>query len=180
MVIFIYKVFNKLTSIVISMDSSIGLTNDKLISLYLSRVIPINEIRHRIIKMKTNAEDEDTFEYHNDRWSSIAGSHYIAHDTHQNKFSYIFNDGRSVVHVDHNMDFYNLTGISYQIVELIHELIKIKNDDEICFWDLDNFKKQEEWLKNDDSIFSKLAGLITKEINLKKLNNINDLFIVNL
>ena len=151
------------------MDSSIALTKEKLISLYLSRLIPIDEIRHRVIKMKNILEDEDTFDYHNDRWSSIAGSHYIAHDTHQNKFSYIFNDGRSVVHIDHKMDFYNLTGISYQIVELIHELIKIKNDDGIYFRDLDGRKTQDEWLKSDDLLFSKLAKLITKEINLKKI-----------
>ena len=148
---------------------SIGLTKGKQISLYLSRLIPINEIRYRILNMKTEKEDKETLDYHIERWSSIAGSHYIAHDTHQNKFSYIFNDGRSVVHIDHKMDFYNLTGISYQIVELIHELIKIKNDDEIYFRDLDGLKTQDEWIKSDDLLFSKLAKLITKEINLKKI-----------
>jgi len=64
------------------------------------------------------------------------------------------------------MDFYNLTGISYQIVELIHEIIKIKNQDDLCFRDLDGLKIQEEWIKSDDLLFSKLALLITKEINL--------------
>ena len=120
--------------------------------------------------MKNILEDEDTFDYHNDRWSSIAGSHYIAHDTHQNKFSYIFNDGRSIVHIDHKMDFYNLTGISYQIVELIHDLIKIKNEDGIYFRVVLHrcLKTQDEWLKSDDLLFSKLAKLITKEIELKR------------
>jgi len=151
------------------MDSSmdlIDLTKDKQISLYLSRLIPINEIRYRILNMKNKKEDKETLDYHTERWSSIAGSHYTAHDTHQNKFSYIFSNGNYVVHVDHNMDFYNLTGISYQIVELIHEIIKIKNQDDLCFRDLDGLKIQEEWIKSDDLLFSKLALLITKEINL--------------
>jgi len=154
------------------MEHSVDLKKDKLISLYLSRLIPINEIRYRIIKLKKVMEEEDTLDYHEDRWASIAGSHYIARDTHQNKFSYIFNDRNYVVHVDHGMDFYNLTGISYQIIDLIHELIKInKDDDGISYLDnlsISGFKTHKEWLQSDDSLFSKLANLITKEINLNK------------
>ena len=149
---------------------SIGLTKGKQISLYLSRLIPINEIRYRILNMKTEKEDKETLDYHIERWSSIAGSHYIAHDTHQNKFSYIFSNGNYVVHVDHKMDFYNLTGISYQIVELIHEIIKIKNQDDLCFRDLAGLKTDEEWLKSDDLLFSMLADLITKAIKSKKMD----------
>ena len=153
------------------MEYSIDLKQDKLISLYLSRLIPIDDIRYRIIKMKKVMEEEDTLDYYEERWSSIAGSHYIARDTHQNKFSYIFNDENYVVHVDHKMDFYNLTGISYQIIDLIHELIKIKKDDGISYLDnlsISGFKSHKEWLKSDDSLFSKLANLITNEINLNK------------
>ena len=141
---------------------SLSLKKDDLISLYLSRVIPICELREKIIIDKNKLEDKETLAYHTDRWDTIAGSHYMAHDTHMGKFSIIFNSEHFVVKPDHRLDFYNLTGISYQIVELIHELIKLKNKTNPWTNTTD-----KELLIQDDALYSQLATLIMKEMKLQ-------------
>jgi hypothetical protein len=136
-----------------------SLKKDQLISLYLSRLIPINEIRYQIINRKNKMETQETLDYHMDRWTNIAGSHYTIHDTHHNKISFIYNGGMDyVVKPDHRLDFYNETGISYQIVELIHRLIKMKN---VRMQRIFHFNK---YLKSDDKLYSQLANLIMKEM----------------
>ena len=105
-----------------------SLKKDKLISLFLSRVIPIDEIRYKIIKIKNEKENQETLEYHTDRWENIAGSYYMIRDSHMNKFSYVLDSQTYVIRQDHKLDFYKLTGISYQIIDLIHELIELKGD----------------------------------------------------
>jgi len=143
---------------------SLSLKKDDLISLYLSRVIPVFELREKIIIDKNKLEDKETLAYHTDRWDTIAGSHYMAHDTHIGKFSLIFNSEHFVVKPDHRLDFYNLTGISYQIVELIHELIKLKNKTNP--WNNINMT-DKELLIQDDALYSQLATLIMKEMKLQ-------------
>ena len=105
-----------------------SLKNDEKIRLYLKEFIPIPEICNKIIKIKNSKESEDTLKYHIDRWESIAGEHHFTRDTHYGKFSYIFDDSNYVVKRDHRIYFYQMTGIPYQIVELIHELIRILNE----------------------------------------------------
>jgi len=136
-----------------------SLKKDQLISLYLSRLIPINEIRYQIINRKNKMETQETLDYHMDRWTNIAGSHYTIHDTHHNKISFIYNGGMDyVVKPDHRTDFYDATGVSYQIVELIHRLIKMKN---VRMQRIFHFNK---YLKSDDKLYSQLANLIMKEM----------------
>jgi hypothetical protein len=138
-----------------------SLKKEQLISLYLSRVIPISEIRYLIINRKNKIETEETLDYHMERWTNIAGSHYTTHDTHFGKFSIIHDSINYVVKPDHRLDFYNATGVSYQIVELIHGLIK-RNfilpgvSHRPC-----HYKK---FMKEDDKLYSQLANLIMKEM----------------
>lgn len=135
-----------------------SLKKDQLISLYLSRVIPISEIRYLIINRKNKMETEETLDYHMERWTNIAGSHYTTHDTHFGKFSIIHDSINYVVKPDHRLDFYNATGVSYQIVELIHEIIK-RN-----FIQADRSCHYKKFLKEDDKLYSQLANLIMKEM----------------
>jgi len=145
-----------------------SLKKDQLISLYLSRLMPINEIRYQIINRKNKMETQETLDYHMDRWTNIAGSHYTIHDTHHNNISFIYNGGMDyVVKPDHRTDFYDLTGISYQIVELIHRLIKrnfVLPGEAIrrAFPALNYHYKKS--LKEDDKLYSQLANLIMKEM----------------
>ena len=135
-----------------------SLKKEQLISLYLSRVIPISEIRYLIIDRKNKIETEETLDYHMERWTNIAGSHYTTHDTHFGKFSIIHDSINYVVKPDHRLDFYNATGVSYQIVELIHEIIK-RN-----FIQADRSCHYKKFLKEDDKLYSQLANLIMKEM----------------
>jgi len=155
-----------------------SLKKDKLISLYLSRLIPINEIRYKIINRKNKMETEETLDYHRERWDNIAGSHYMIHDTHQGKYSIIHDSINYIVKPDHRLEFYQLTGISYQIVELIHNLIKMKNDElkAPLFLTIHNYNLSSSFrefltnhnykksLKEDDKLYSQLANLIMKEM----------------
>ena len=60
-----------------------------------------------------------------------------------------------IVKPDFKLDYYNYRGVSYQIIELIHELIKLKND---------KYTSENEgykyWLDHDD----KLYHLLSKKI----------------
>jgi len=150
------------------------LKSDQLIYLYLSIFLPIDEICYKIIDYKNRLERKDTLDYHMDRWNNIAGSHYRLHDTHKNKISLIYNEKDYIVFADHRNDFYGLTGVSYQVVELIHSLIKIKNETNI-FYDDDVYRCARSWqvyfeagskgaLHVADKLYSLLANLIMKEM----------------
>jgi len=145
-----------------------SLKKEQLISLYLSRVIPISEIRYLIINRKNKMETEETLDYHMKRWTNIADSHYTTHDTHFGKFSIIHDSTNYVVKPDHRLDFYNVTGVSYQIVELIHELIKRHyfilpgGAIRLAFPYLNCH--YEKFLKEEDKLYSQLANLIMKEM----------------
>jgi len=123
----------------------ITLSTNKRIIFLLSQLINEPGICEKIVEIKDEEEKKDALKYHYERWENIAGSHYILHDTHVGKFSIIHDENNYIVKKDHKPIFYNITGISYQVIELIHELIRIFN---------------KEWLQYDDMLYSKLADLI--------------------
>lgn len=137
-----------------------ALKHDEMIRLYLKVFIPIPEICNKIIDIKNNEEFEETLEYHIDRWESIAGEHHFTRDTHFDKFSYIFDNSKYIVKRDHRIYFYQMTGISYQVLELIYELIRINHENA---WDFDVDDKKT-WLKEDDKLYSELSKRIMIEM----------------
>ena len=142
-----------------------ALNRDEKIRLYLKEFIPIPEICNKIIKIKNDKEYEEAFDYHMNRWESIAGEHYYTRDTHFDKYSYIYNETNYVVKSDHRIYFYHMTGISYQVLELIYDLIRILNEksyDE----DFEEFKDKKDWLKHDDDLYS----VLSKKIMIKMKN----------
>ncbi len=138
-----------------------SLKNDEYIKLYLKVFIPIPEICNKIIKLKNSKESEETLKYHTDRWANIAGEHYYTRDTHYGKFSYIHDKEKYIVKPDHRIYFYQMTGISYQVIELIYELIRIRNENS---WDFEMINKKE-WLKHDDALYSFLSKKIMIEMH---------------
>ena len=126
----------------------ITLSTNKRIIFLLSQLINEPGICEKIVEIKDEEEKKDALKYHYERWENIAGSHYILHDTHTGKFSIIHDENNYIVKKDHKPIFYNITGVSYQVVELLHELIRIYN---------------KEWLQYDDMLYSKLADLIMDE-----------------
>lgn len=130
--------------------------SDNTILMYLYNFIHEISICKNILKYKKYIENKDNMEYYMDRWKNIAGEHYYMHDNHTGKFSYIFDEKNYIVKVDIFPRFYNLTGISYQVVELIHELIKLnRRCTENSF--IEDYKY---WLKHDDRLFSLLSKKI--------------------
>ena len=134
----------------------ISLTKDETICLYLKSLLPIPELCYKIIKIKNDSESEETYKYHLDRWIKLAGEHYYTRDNHFNKFSYVLDSEKYIIKPDHRMDFYKMTGISYQVLELIYELIRIKDEKS---WDFEMDDKID-WIKHDDKLYSELADRI--------------------
>lgn len=133
--------------------------SDNTILMYLLTFIPEISICKNILKHKKKLENNDIMEYYMERWENIAGEHYYMHDNHINQFSYIFDETNYIVKADMLPRFYNNTGISYQVVELIHELIKLKN--EYRLHDIRyNSDSYITMLKQDDRLYSFLAKKI--------------------
>ena len=137
-----------------------SLKRDEKIRLYLKVFIPIPEICNKIIKLKNDMENEDTLNYHIDRWVTIAGEHYYTRDNHYGKYSYVHDSSKYIIKRDHRINFYQMTGISYQIVDLIHELIRINHEKA---WDFEIVDKKD-WLKYDDELYSNLSDKIMIEM----------------
>lgn len=149
----------------------ISLNNKENINMILSRFIPIPEIRTKIIKLKDIGENEETLQYHIERWDNIVGSYYFAKDTRLNKFSYVVDAGsiseKFNIKRDHRLEFFNRTGISYQIIALLHELIRLRSEN----WGLGDKETSyidssyEYWLNRDDLLYSKMSKMISLEMS---------------
>ena len=137
-----------------------SLKRDECIRLYLKVFISIPEICNKIIKLKNHMEKVDTLDYHIDRWVTIAGEHYYTKDNHYGKFSYVQDTSNYIIKRDHRLGFYQMTGISYQIVDLIHELIRINHEKA---WDFEIADKKD-WIKYDDELYSNLSNKIMIEM----------------
>lgn len=141
-----------------------SLKRDESMRLYLKVFIPIPELCNKIIKMKNDMEIEEAFDYHMNRWETIAGEYYYTRDNHYGKFSYVHDGSDYIVKRDHRLSFYQMTGISYQIRDLIHELIRINHEHSLDF-EIDDKK---DWIKYDDELFSNLSSKIMLE--MRKIN----------
>ncbi len=134
------------------------LTKDESTLLILKEVLHHNtDVCKLIIHKKNTIEAKETMEYYYDRWENIAGSHYRLHATHDGLYSLIWDASTYTVKKDHNLMFYNLTGISYQIIELLHELIKLNRIDS----ENSRIEDYKEWIEHDDKLYSFLADKIT-------------------
>ena len=153
---------------------SISLNKDKLISLYLSRLIPINELKFKIIKLKTILENKESLEYHIERWETISSKYFRSFEINQynqrQPYSYIFDDIYYISLPDKNMDYYNETGISFQtrdmLLDIISYPVSFNKETGICKQSIIN-NKNIEYRKKDDEIY----GILSKEI-MKKLKSI--------
>lgn len=119
-----------------------------------------NELSKYIIYLKIKYEKNDILEYYNQRWLKIAKEHYYLHQNHMGKFSYILDSKHFFVKKDFKLDYFKYTGISYQIIELIHQLIKLKNDEYLT-----KDQDYKYWLNYDDKLYTLLATKITNEMN---------------
>ena len=145
-----------------------NLPSNNEILLLLKELLNHNiDLCKKILKYKNEYEISENRIYYLDRYEKIAKEHYYLHKNHTDKFSYIHNSDLYTLKNDFKLDYYNYTGISYQIVELIHELIKLKNDKYI------ETEKYEYWLDHDDKLYSLLANKISDSMRKYKglINN---------
>ena len=101
-------------------------------------------------------EDAEILEFHYKRWKDISSSYFILRDSYEFRIAEAQRLG-DIVKPDNLLTFYNLTGISYQVVDFIHELIKLKNPDALENTFIVDYK---EWLEDDDKLFSTLSKQI--------------------
>ena len=142
-----------------------GLTSYEHIYGILRIFINEPSICKNIMNHKKQLEDTEIVEFHSKRLKDISGSHFMLRD------SYEFSIAEAqrladIVKPDHIFTFYNLTGISYQVVDFIHALIKLKNTDALENTFIVDYK---EWLNDDDTLFSSLSKQIM--LQMKTISN---------
>ena len=142
-----------------------GLTSYENIYGILRIFINEPSICKNIMNHKKQLEDTEIVEFHSKRLKDISGSHFMLRD------SYEFSIAEAqrladIVKPDHLFTFYNLTGISYQVVDFIHELIKLKNPDALENTFIVDYK---EWLNDDDTLFANLSKQIM--LQMKTISN---------
>ena len=109
-----------------------------------------------IMNHKKQLEDTEILEFHSKRLKDISSSYFMLRDSYEFRIAEAQRLA-DVVKPDHLFTFYNLTGISYQVVDFIHELIKLKNTDALENTFIVDYK---EWLEDDDKLFSHLSNQI--------------------
>ena len=134
--------------------------------IYGTLRIFINEpsICKYIMNHKKQLEDTEILEFHSKRLKDISGSHFMLRGLYKDTFTP--SPHPYIVKPDHIFTFYNLTGISHQVVDFIHELIKLKNPDALENTFIVDYK---EWLNDDDTLFSSLSKQIM--LQMKTISN---------
>ena len=130
--------------------------------LYLMHLIPIRDICIQILNEKKNFEQIETYNWWYDMWETHAGKYYKCLDKGLNDreifiYSYILNDQKIFAERDRNMEYYNYTGIPYQVRGLVLNLISDYKDDNIS---------EEEiklWRIEDDKKYSRIASKIVEK-----------------
>ena len=137
-----------------------GLTSYEHIYGILRIFINESSICKYIMNHKKQLEDTEILEFHYKRWKDISSSYFMLRDSYEFRIAEAQRLA-DVVKPDHLFTFYNLTGISYQVVDFIHELIKLKNPDALENTFIADYK---EWLDDDDTLFSTLSEQIMLEM----------------
>jgi hypothetical protein len=133
-------------------------TDEEIINILNNFISDIN-ICKDILNLKKNIENKLNIEYHKYLYKNIAELFFNI-IKYQKKniqtFSIIFTNKNYIAIPDYNMSFFNYTGISYQIKELINNLILDINDTKL--------------FKENDKLYKILSDEITIK-NKEKLNN---------
>ena len=135
-----------------------GLTSDQ--KTYLLLLTKINEpyLCRYIIHLKNEGERIDTYNYHSERWRDIVLSYFQCLKTRYPTYSYVFNGEKFIANIDKNLEFFNKTGISYQVRELVMSLINEYKDDTI------SEEEKKLWRKEDDILYGKLAQKVKSKM----------------
>ena len=142
-----------------------GLTSYEHIYGILRIFINEPSICKNIMNHKRQLEDTEILEFHSKRWKDISSSYFMLRDSYEFRIAEAQRLA-DIVKPDHLFTFYNLTGISYQVVDFIHDLIKLKNPDALENTFIVDYKK---WLDDDDTLFANLSKQIM--LQMKAISN---------
>ena len=142
----------------------------RLVSLCLNRYIFEKSIKYKIIKYLS---DMESYDYYIERYNTLSylyNKSFIKDYWKEKKFiSYVLNSEIYISKPDDNMDFYNETGQSYQVRNLLLSLLSIPNDNsDILHNDSLLSNEIKEWREIDDSMYGILAKNIMDKIKLIK------------
>jgi len=144
-----------------------GLTSYQENLMTLNRLINEPFICKYILKIKDEEEKKDSQGYHNELWSLLMGLYYNCKE--YPRYSYVLDGKHFIYNIDKKLEFYYLTGISFQSREIL--LDTIKND--LLDWVPPLTHLFEEDKKEKDKELGKLSNLIIVEMSKlekKKLN----------
>ena len=140
-----------------------SLTKDEQISLLLSEFIPIPYIRYKILNYMNQFENKEALEYHNERYETISFKYFRSFERSPftkniHCYSYILSSEKCFAIKDRCLEFYNETGISFQVRNLLMDILKcpVTQSDTILNCSL------YEWRKDDDKLYCILAEEIMK------------------
>lgn len=161
----------------------ITLSTNKRIIYYLSHFIDEPNICKNIVDLKTEMEEKEAFDYHFERWETIAGTYYKSFEYNQWRemipYSYVHmssNGNKYIVRKDRKLDYYLETGISFQVRDLLLNILS-KSDEYFSYRTFTNIMKVrftidetsildkdiKEWRKEEDEIYSILAKKIMEQ-----------------
>ena len=126
----------------------ISFTKDQEIWFILFQKINEPEICRNIIQLKNKVEQEEAYNFHYDLWENIASKYFAAAEINYRHISYLLNSENYTIQKDKVIDFYNETGISHQVRDIILELIR---------------SSDKEWVDYDDIMYSILAKEIMNQ-----------------
>tara|TARA_B100000902_G_C27212979_1_gene865439 strand:+ start:418 stop:867 length:450 start_codon:yes stop_codon:yes gene_type:complete len=135
----------------------------RLIRLYLSKIIFNNSINRIIVKYLSDMESRD---YHIERYNTISNLYRKNTENYWNKsnrinVSFVLNSEIYTSKPDVHRDFYNETGLSYQVRGLLLSLISIPSDNsDIIEFTTILSDEIKEWRKYDDNMYGTLAKKI--------------------
>jgi hypothetical protein len=161
----------------------ITLSTNKRIIYYLSHFIDEPNICKNIVDLKTEMEEKEAFDYHYERWETHAGNYYKCIEYNQWKemtpYSYVHMSSKGnkyIVRKDRKLDYYLETGISFQVRDLLLNILS-KSDEYFSYRTFTNIMKVrftidetsildkdvKEWRKEEDEIYSILAKKIMEQ-----------------
>ena len=145
-----------------------NLNNDQQISLLLSEFIPIDTIRYKIIQMKNKKEKKEALDYHIERWETISSKYFRSLEKISNPYSYVLDSKYYICEKDKCLDFYNETGISYQVRSLLLEILNCSSEFDGMKLFSDHILNCElyKWREEDDKLYCILARKINEKMKL--------------
>ena len=130
------------------------LMKDQKICLFLIQILPVPDLCRLIIDYKNYLETQDNYIYHISLWENISSRFFISCETKFPTYSYILNGEYYIANKDRNLEYYNYTQISYQVRNMILQLIKAPG---------------KEWRQSDDKMYGILSKKIMEKIKINSL-----------